>query len=289
MTESTITSLLPRYYEVHKTDLQYEPVRTINIDGHEVAWMHYTGTIVYDITSSGREGESFEGHELKCECDFTEGVGWKVEERNGNQQVLGLDAGRKCLNKEAAKYLRQLELRREYEEQFSNEWGTLTSRLPEIFSDLARKVEAGEFIGESTGGARFYGGWFYLQTVAAITDIPIGMMWDTAYELVAEKKIGLDGAVVLPYREPPPPQWVENFREEHEDGWITVASLPGHRSMPQAWKLEVLKPDGAPAYSFVPPLALVHESMFGPDVEDVQRAKERLTELLALAKKGGED
>jgi hypothetical protein len=110
-----------------------------------------------------------------------------------------------------------------------------------------------------------------------------GSLWDAAYELVDQELIGLDGAVVKPYREPLPPRWVEHMRAE-EDGWTVVASLPGHRDMPREWKLEVLRPDGEPAYQLIPRLALTHDPVFGPDVVDVARMEARLGELLDAAK-----
>lgn len=276
-----IADHLDRYYETHGTDPSYEVVRSIVIDGHEVAWVRYEGTVKVDLTGRGREGAPYTGYMMKCECDFIEGVGWRTDEKHG---VVGLMNNNKpCLYRATAQHLRHLELREEYTQRFDARGRSLHGHAKDIILDLIEKVKAEEFIGEDGGGASFYGGYFYLQTVAAITDLFVGHLWDDVYALMADEKVGLDGAVIQPYREPPPPKWVEHFRAE-EDGWVATASLPGHRDMARAWKFEILRPDGEPAYSFIPGLDLMHDPVFGPDVEDVARAEEKLGELLDAAK-----
>jgi hypothetical protein len=281
-----IADHLDRYYEV-ETNLRWEVVRSIVVDGHEAALMRFTGHVVHDITGRDRDGEPFEGLDFKCECDFTEGVGWRVDEKHGVTRL-----GFECRYARAARELRYLELRQEYLDRYDPRRAhtgitdgnfELIRHAKEIIPDLVRRAAAGEWLGEKPGGASFYGGYFYLQTAAEIMGTNPGILWDAAYELVAERKIGLDGAVVKPYSEPPPPRWVEHMRAE-EDGWTVVASLPGHRDMPSEWKLEVLRPGGEPAYRMIPALALTHDPIFGPDVEDVARMEERLGELFDAAR-----
>src|SRR3989338_7788589 len=279
-----ISELLPRYCEEYKKDIVYTVIRSIIVEGHEVAWMEYTGHIAYDIMGQGREGQSFVGRALYCECDFIEGVGWRIK---GGQRY-SLDGGEKCLYRKAAVYLRHLELRREYLSRFQDEesWGdsfVLRQHINEIILDLVEKAKVGEFI-EDGSGAAFWDGYFYLQTVADITDQFIGHIWEKVHQLVEEKKIGLEGAVIQPYREPPPPEWVEFSRIE-DKGWVGIASLPGHRKMAREWRLEVLKPDGIPAYRHIPGLVLTHDPEFGPDVEDVARVEQKLRQLIKSAKK----
>ena len=280
-----ITDLLPRYYEANGDNPTYVILRSIMIDGHEMAWMEYSGTVQYDLLEQGRAGETYDGRGVYCECDFTENVGWKVK---GGQR-FSLDGKKKCLARKAGLHLRHLELRREYyellktDDMFGGEF-VLQRNIPVIILDLIEKVKNGEFIGEEGSGAQFWGGYFYLQTVAAITGSFVGHLWKDVYELMAEKKIGLDGAVIKPYREPPPPMWEEFVRFEDTDGWVGTASLPGHRQMASEWKLEVLNQDGKEVYSLIPGLKLLHDPVFGPDVEDVTRAKTELQELIATAK-----
>lgn len=285
-----IADLLYRYYEVHGTNPRYElfpapPARSFMIEGHEVAWMRYHGEMVADLSGQGREGQAYEGYGLECECDFTEGVGYKVDAKHGGVGIG--NATQKCLPRAAARHLRTLELRAEYTDRFEGStagvWSSMHTHFDEVVLDLIEKVKANEFVGEDGGGARFYGGYLYLQTVADVLDISMGMAWDRLYGMIEAKKVGVDGAVILPYREPPPEKWEEHARLD-DDGWTGVAYLPGHRAMAREWKLEVLKPDGNPAYSFVPGVPLTHDPVFGPDVDDVAHAQDKLRELIARAR-----
>lgn len=277
-----IQDLLPAYHEAHGMNPLYRPIRSIVIDGHEVCWMEFFGKVAYDITGRGREGEPYTGRMLYCECNFTEGVGWKKD----GDKVYSLLGPEKCLCRKAALYLRHLELRQEYLKRFNGTEGdyfTLRQHVPEIMLDLIEKVKAGEFI-EDGGGAGFWGGYFYLQTVAKITDQFLGNLWEDVRRLVEEKKIGLEGAVITPYREPPPDLWAEALRIE-VSGWVGIASVPGHRHMARECKLEVQKPDGTAAYEHIEGLPLLHEIVFGIDEEDLFRMEEKLVELIDKAHK----
>lgn len=280
-----IADLLPRYYEANGDNTTYETVRSIVVDGHEAAWMAYQGKVVADATGRGREGEQFTGRGFYCECDFAEGVGWEL--KDGRR--YSLDGERRCIPRKAALHLRHLELRAEYTERYKgDELGgaadyALKRNVGPIILDLIDKAKAGEFIGEDTSGAHFWGGHFYLQTVAAITGLFVGHLWEDVYELMAQEEIGLEGAVIQDYVEPPPPKWVEHARLDL-DGWTGVASLPGHRQMAKAWRLEVFNPDGEAAYQFLPGLPLLHDPAFGPDVDDVERARSELVRLIETAR-----
>jgi hypothetical protein len=189
----TIDELLPRYYEAHGDRLIYETVRSMPMDGHDVAWMKYTG-------------QHTSGHVLHCACEFTEGVSWSVEE--GEIVNFG-QAEDDCLPRKAALYLRQQELKEEYIERFTgdnpffkDEYG-LREHLPEIILDLIAKDKEGEFIGDiATNGAHFWGGHFYLDTVQTITDTPWDQLWEVANQMVDNKQIQIDGNVIQEYYEP---------------------------------------------------------------------------------------
>lgn len=270
-----IADHLLRYYEEHPGVI-YTTLRSIMVDGHEVAYMELRGT----VGGGPNAGKEYTARGAYCECDFQEGVGW---ERKGGQ-MYSLDGERSCVRRKAACHLRALELRAEYEEQYGDGWG-LARHTKEIILDLIEKAKAGEWVGEDTNGASFWGGYFYLQTVAAITGEFIGHLWGDVYELMAEKKIGLDGAVIQPYVEPPPPKW-EEFSRIEDDGWVGIAKLPGHRKMASEWRFEVLRPDGESAYAMIPGERLLHDPVVGPDVEDVARAEQRLLALIASAREG---
>lgn len=275
-----ITDLLEEYYDRYEPNLRYEVLRSVVIDGHEVAWMSYTGTVIHDITGQGRDGERFDGRTMRCECDFTEGIGWNLREDGQRYTVHGQDARAICLIRRVALHLRHLELRREYDERFvkanPNSWKGLSGYIKEIVLDMITKGEAGEWL-EDSDGAGFWGGYFYLQTVAAITGEYIGHLWSPVYEMLDQKLIGLDGAVVKSYSESPPPKWTEELRIE-EDGLVGIAKLPGHRQMAQEWRFDILDGDGKSLVR-APGMRLMHDPVFGPDVEDIARARAEIETL----------
>jgi hypothetical protein len=286
--QQLIGNLLPRYYEAYGENPRYEVERSIMVDGHEVAWLKYEGEVAYDITGEGKEGQPYAGHELHCACKFTEGTGWRMEE---DGRPVGLMGGDGCIKKEAAIHLRHLELREEYKARdMFGQWGHPgTEELEAIMLDLMEKAKAEEFL-EGTGGARFWGGYYYLQTVASIADLPMKSVWDATDKMIADKKIQLEGAVVQPYFEPAPPTW-EPHTSIERDGYRIVASLPTHSKMPQTWQYEVFK-QGAEGEEPVkleieiPQETLTYQPTFGPDVDDVSSAEARMAQILEEVTKG---
>lgn len=272
-TKRSIDELLPRYYETHNDSIRYESVRSIPIDGHEVAWMRFDGTRTDDSEFSGRS--------FKCACDFEEGVGWRTDEKYG---VTGLDGGEKCLPKKVALYLRQQELRAEYIEQFKEDaiWGedlALIQHVPEVIMDLIEKDKRGEFIGEGTSGAHFWGGHMYMQTVEAITGKSMRDLWEDMDKMQSAKQITLEGCVIQEYRQPPKPSWTESGRYEYE-GYTGIAELPNHSKMPQRWQIAIVGPSQRVIAEGIQGPALMHESSFGPDVEDIASVEVAIREII---------
>ncbi len=267
-----IADFLPEYYVAFSANPTYTILRSIIVDGHEVAWMRIEGT----VNIEGKD-KPYAGNELFCECDFKKDVGWMMREDGpcciGNRE--------KCIPRQTALYLRRLELRCEYLNRFKEttygDISFLPDHTPQIVRDLIKKVKAGEFIGEDGSGAGFWGGYFYLQTLAGILDLPMGEIWKEVGSLVEQKKISLEGAVVQTYRKPPPPKWGECFKIE-ENGFVGIASLPAHSKMPQEWKLEVYDPNGTKTKEGT--LPLFYSPDFGPDIDDVEQAKQKLLELM---------
>ena len=264
-----IKDLLPAYYVAHGSDPQYSSLRSIVIDSHEVAWMEFKGKT--------EDGKPYDGCSLYCECNFKEGVGWQKED----DKVCSLDGPRNCLFRKTAVHLRRLELQQEYLKRFGGDTFFLIQHIPEIVADLIQKAKAGEFL-EDGNGAAFWGGYFYLQTLAEIVDLPMSEIWKEAGRLVKNKKINLEGAVVQDYQDPPLSEWDEVLEGEFDD-WVGIASLPRHRTMPREWKLEVKNPAGKLVRT--KKLSLIHDPVFGPDVSDVARAKAKLLELIRSAKR----
>ncbi len=266
-----IADLLPRYYEAFGNDVTYNTIHSFIIQGHEVAWMEMSG---YNYTFRS----------LHCECYFTEEVGWRID--NGR---INLEGEKICLYRQAIIHLRHLELRQEYQKRYQSDrivshlLGSLN--LNTVILDLMQKVRDGEFIGEDGSGAAFYGGYFYLQTVMAISDMHPKQVWEAAKQLVEEGKISLEGSIIQDYREPPAPEWTEEFRIE-EDGWVGIAHLPAHSKMTQVWKLDVMSADGLEASEPNYDLHLSHRPDFGPDVDDVTEAEIKLQQLISHVKIG---
>ncbi|MBI5153116.1 MAG: hypothetical protein HZA36_01520 [Parcubacteria group bacterium] len=272
-----IVDLLFEYYTAFGTNPTYTILRSIVVDGHEIAWMRFEGIV--DIPLFGKEGKPYVGNMLFCECDFKKDVGWQIHK--GNPCTIGSRG--ECLPRQAAIHLRQLELRSEYLRRFEKTTDSdalfLPQQTPKIVCDLIEKVKAGEFIGEDGSGAEFWGGYFYLQTLASILDLPMSEIWKEADPLIEQKKISLEGAVVQKYRRPPPPRWEECFRIE-ENGFVGIASLPTHSKMPQCWKFERCEV-GKKKRSLLGHLPLAYFPDFGPDVDDVEEATQELKKLMS--------
>lgn len=271
--QPTIEELLPRYYEAHGDKLKFETVRSIPVDGHDIAWMKYEGE-----TGNGR---AFEGHILHCACEFTEDVGWKIDEEYG---VVGLDGDKDCLPREAALFLRHRELRDEYVERFCKDeiFGdefSLWDKIPEVMTDLIEKDKAGEFIGESKEGAHFWGGHYYMQTVNAITVMPYDKLWPEVNKLISDKKIQLEGMVIQEYRESPQPSWDE-YGKFDIDSFTVVASIPSHSKMDQTWQYTILDEEGNVLEANLPGGRLMHSPDFGVDVDDSAQAEQEMIALI---------
>ncbi|MDQ5982049.1 MAG: hypothetical protein QG549_46 [Patescibacteria group bacterium] len=268
--KASIGELLPRYHETHD-GVRYEIIRSITVDGHEVAWMEYRGAVQTASENGAVSIHEYSGRALKCACDFTEGVGWKCDDKWG---VVGMmRSSGDCIPTEAAKYMRLLELRREYLERFPNDTipmgdeYDLWDKVPEIILDLIEKGKQGEWLSEGSSGAHDWGGYFYLQTVQEITGIPYDQLWDHVYKMQAEKQIQLEGMVVQEYSEPPEPKWEEYARLEY-GGYTGIAKLPAHSRMPQHWEIVILAQNGRTIAEGIEGPALTHSPDFGVDVDD---------------------
>lgn len=274
-----IADLLPKYYRRYPVGLRYKVLQSFVIDGHEVAWMEYTGPIIIND-----KHHSYTGRTMKCECDFAEGIGWRLDEK---LQFRNLSGPNGCLKRQAALYLRHLELRQEYHQRFVE--GDYTKLLGvegcvrEVTLDLIEKAKAGEWL-EDREWTGSHGMYFFMHTVASITGIYIGHIWDDIYPLLNEKLFGLEGTIVTDYTEPPPEAWEEFVRVEGEDGRVGMAFLPAHRQMAQEWKFQVLNPSGQEALP-ASRVEIDHNPAYGPDIEDLKKARLHLNSLLDQARR----
>jgi hypothetical protein len=222
---------------------------------------------------------------LECECDFTEGVGWQLDEKYG---TVGLHRN-ECRYLAAAKYLRKRELTEEYLARYS---GTMADGTPlqhssldsalfgnnqgygEVLLDLVERARAGEWLGESGAGANFWGGYLYLQTFADIAELPMSLAWPIADGLVNDKRISLEGAVVQDYREPPAPEergavWASKLDDRYECRVERVDGSTGELVVTDGER-ELLRER----------VGLAYGAVFGPDADDVARWSERCKEVV---------
>lgn len=123
---------------------------------------------------------------LKCACDFH----YEVTESGSHLHYI--DTFR-CRRKELWMAERRCTVGDEYRKRGETDPET-------IFLDLFRRVHAGEWVGQQHGSI------IYLQEAAEIAGVGKGAFagWGIGRKLIAAKKIGLDGAIMIPYREPEP-------------------------------------------------------------------------------------
>ncbi len=264
-----IKDLLPEYRKAKNDGEKYSIVRSFIINGHEVAWMEVRGSV---------KGISYKARQLYCECDFTKDKNWYIKDG----KFFTISGSEKCRARTKVLNQRHAELQKEYLDRFEakNDLSVLADHIGDIVSDLKEKAKNGEFLEDGTG-AFFWGGYFYLQTLAAIIGKDIRETWQIADTLVADKKIRLEGAVIQDYAPPEKLSWVEHGKIKKGD--VTgKAYLPGNRDMKNEWKLVARRKNRKPLVNMIP---LGFDPVFGPDVSDVQAAQKALLELMKEAGK----
>jgi hypothetical protein len=183
MVTTPIIDLLPRYLETHDNESNYIIERLMNIDDHEVAWMSF------DFVDDESEADETinKTNIVECACAFAENVGWELNDKYGYIKKL---AGTECAIKKQAIDIRHQEIRQEY---ITN--GTLDEfeidkkeTIKAVILDLIERSKAGEVL-EANNGARFWGGYFYLQSVNKILHAEWKDIWLAVDEMCAEKII----------------------------------------------------------------------------------------------------
>jgi len=281
-----INDHLPNFYAKFGDDSKYDIIRSMVVNGHEVAWMSYSGTVKYDILQQGREGEPFVMYLMQCECDFIEGVGWYFTDAGG---YMALSDAKKCLPRKAALYLRHLELRQEYVERFrtgsdSTSLLGFDAHFCEIVLDLIEKGEAHEWL-EDGNGASFWGGHFYIHTVAEIMDCRMDHLYPLFDEMAKNGQIVMEGHVVRSYTPPPAPEWAEEPSVRIEvDGWVAGAFMPAHSRMTQQMKYQLLNPEGEEVIFRLSDQTLLHRPDFGLDVDDIATIDNDLKDFFRVAR-----
>lgn len=190
-----IETLLPVYQKATGDTAKYVALRTIIIDGHEVAWMEYSDGLKIGPVRL-----------LLCECHFTPGVGYEI---GSDGRAMFLSEQENCIHMQTAVYLRHLELHKEYEKRYEDptfsDLDASDNNIAEIILDLIKKAETGELIGRHEMAEQWNGKMFQvvpinLQTIADIIGVRFRLVRKVAGVMSAAKKITLtDGVTVWSY------------------------------------------------------------------------------------------
>jgi hypothetical protein len=185
---------LTEYLRLTDDQLQWVPVRELNIDGHDVSWMAYSGVNSNDV--------SYTGYQLQCQCDFL------VQRDPQSGTIIHTGDSHHCRYKAAAIMLREREVQEELDQEFA---GSIRSGglafmredcLPDLLLRLFARHQTGEWIGQFDDQA------LYLQTLAHILDTPMRTLDQAARKLMDERRIGLSGAILS--------EWTDRFLS-HDD------------------------------------------------------------------------
>lgn len=147
------------------------------IDGKHVA------VVAVSNNAMNEAGESPSPH-LMCACDFYYTT---LKQSRCHMDTFS------CARKKVMRTERRRELRDEYHAK-----GTPAE---DVFLDLFARVSRGEWVGQGRGDC------LYLQEAAEIAGVDKGLAlagWKIGQKLVEQKKIGLDGAIMISYVEPTP-------------------------------------------------------------------------------------
>ncbi|MDE1970731.1 MAG: hypothetical protein KGI50_04135 [Patescibacteria group bacterium] len=185
-----IRDFLPEYSAAHQhsTEPVYTILRSIVIDGHEVAWIQLEGTDLY--------GKQYRCYDLYCECYFTRGIGWDI--RDGKATGLSGDS---CIKKRVATFLRHCEIQQDIQSRFPFINLILSEDdLHCIIYELMQQLKTGSFIND-----QFLDGTstrLDLRTLEFILDHPMHDIYEKANALAAAKKIKLDFNMVYACKKP---------------------------------------------------------------------------------------
>lgn len=87
-----------------------------------------------------------------------------------------------------------------------------TENLKETIVNLFQRSRQGEYLGQYSNSN------LYIQDVARILDYPVNMVHDLVDELIKEKRIGVTGAILIPF-------------EAYEEAFVSWFEATGHRKL----------------------------------------------------------
>lgn len=267
-----IVDLLPAFYGHKIPSVRYELLQSFMIEEHEVAWMRSVWT--------GRKNPDSHhwAFELKCECNFTEGVAWTADpsgERTYTSPPI-------CPLAMRVREDRLIELRRSYQIKYIGLSGSaeLHDHVRDIALDLLEQQEMGMFV---HGDMPFGEAHVRAMHVGAITGVDTAEVFEEMDALKREGLVELN-SLGISRREVPAPEGWSVHKEQRAGGWTARALLPDDEGRIHAWRFQLVSPERTlvqiPIGEYI---LLEHPIDFGVDMEDEERADERLNRLLSLA------
>lgn len=275
--QPTLAELLPRYNAYHP-NWEGTPATMYTIDDHEMAMMDFVAT----------DGGDAKYSKFVCACDLTEDVGWGLHEKWG---VVSYGKPDECEYRKRAVAELVTELHTEYTEQFSDviENEGHIGFVREVMKAMIAKDNANEFVGEVNNGAHFWGGHFYMQTLAKVVhgtadDRTLSRedwknMWLAMDTMMVNKQVQLEGMVIQDYYEPPEAEWMEYGKFDYEGHTATIG-MPAHMHMDAKWQVTIAREDGTVVAEKIAGPSLMHEPVFGPDAEDVANVEYFIRQLI---------
>jgi hypothetical protein len=71
-----IADHLAAYYEAFGSNPTHRVIKSVVVNGHEIALVENQGAVIWDASGLGREGQPYLTTSLACECEFRRGIGW---------------------------------------------------------------------------------------------------------------------------------------------------------------------------------------------------------------------
>lgn len=269
--------LMRKYHEKSGTTGCYEILRLLNIDGHEVVYLQYSaGGHNSRLIEPSVSGGPIIQRMLKCECDYTEGHGWRLA---ADGLVLE-HVSSACLKRDVAMQLRHGELRQEFVNRFLG--GDITTfDMDEDFYDLVfylvEKAWNGEWIEEKTP-LEVYGSYFDIGTLTKIMGSVVHDIYDPLNGMCDSGLIDMKSGRIMPTATPAPIEWSEYVLSEIE-GWVGTAHLPRLPYLAQEWRIEIRNPDNQHVFN-VPGKRLRYTAEDGPHPRDIEWVEETVWRAL---------
>jgi hypothetical protein len=231
--------------------------------------------LVGDSDNATKEAGGHDEPYLKCACDFH-----CVNEGNSIRMLVDTF---KCERNRAWATARR--------KQVGDEYRARGVSLRDTILELCDRVwNKGEYVGQTQGS------WLFVQHVAEMLSVTVGTVLNEIGELYGEKRLSLNGMVLIPYIEPPadvvntartPMVTWGNINLSAVDGLVWAAKFDGRFQIEVQRKhneykgvLCIFDHDVYDVLLHAVDVDLLHGARFGPDVDDVTSWRLLVTEFV---------